>query len=132
MSIETPDPLDQALIAARLFTLAPQTFGYYSSGSDDEITLRRNRADFDRFVLRPRMLQGVGRIDLGVNLFGRDYPWSVFISPTAMQMLAHPEGELAMACAAASGEAPTWTSTVLMVLRGISSRAELVELERVW
>ena len=27
MSIETPDPLDQALIAARLFTLAPQTFG---------------------------------------------------------------------------------------------------------
>ena len=27
MSADTPDPLDQALLAARLFTLAPLTFG---------------------------------------------------------------------------------------------------------
>lgn len=82
--------------------LSAHAFGYYSSGADDEITLRRNRSDFDRFVLRPRMLQGVDKIDLGISLFGREYPWPVFISPTAMQMLAHPDGELAMARAAAA------------------------------
>ena len=83
-------------------SLPAQVFGYYSSGADDEVTLRRNRTGFDRFELRPRMLQGVENVDPKITLFGRDYPWPVFIAPTAMQKLAHPDGELAMARAAAA------------------------------
>ncbi len=82
--------------------LPEQVFGYYSSGADDEITLRRNRSDFDRWDLRPRMLQGVARVEPAVTLFGQTYAWPVFIAPTAMQKLAHPDGELAMARAAAA------------------------------
>jgi 4-hydroxymandelate oxidase len=82
--------------------LPPQVFGYYSSGADDEVTLRRNRDDFQEFELRPRMLQGVREVKPEVTIFGRSYPWPVFIAPTAMQKLAHPDGELAMARAAAA------------------------------
>ncbi len=81
--------------------LSVHAFGYYSSGADDEVTLRRNRSDFERLTFRPRMLQGVERIDLGITLFGVHYPWPVFIAPTAMHKMAHPDGELGMARAAA-------------------------------
>src|SRR5215475_3280811 len=91
--------------------LPAQVYGYYASGADDEITLRRNRADFDRFELRPRMLQGVAAIDPSVTLFGKTYPWPIFIAPTAMQKLAHPDGELAMARAAQASGATMILST---------------------
>lgn len=82
--------------------LPAPVYGYYSSGADDEITLQRNRSDFDRLELRPRMLQGRAQIDTGVTLFGTPHTAPVFIAPTAMQKMAHPEGELAMARAAAA------------------------------
>jgi 4-hydroxymandelate oxidase len=91
--------------------LSAQVFGYYSSGADDEVTLRRNRADFNRFELRPRMLQGVREVNPQVTLFGKTYPWPVFVSPTAMQKLAHPDGELAMARAASETGATMILST---------------------
>lgn len=101
----TPSPSPKLLnlhdyeYAARQ-TLSEQVFGYYSSGADDEVTLRRNRTDFDRLQLRPRMLQGIAHVDPQITLFGRKMSWPVCISPMAMQKLAHPEGELAMARAA--------------------------------
>src|SRR3954469_9525362 len=82
--------------------LTAHVFGYYCSGADDEVTLRRNRSDFEDIVLRPRMLQGIRQVDPAITLFGQKFPWPVFISPTAMQKLAHPDGELAMARAAAA------------------------------
>ncbi len=91
--------------------LPASIFGYYSSGADDEVTLRRNRSDFDRFELRPRMLQGVREVDPSVTLFGQRYSGPVFISPTAMQKLAHPDGELAMARAAHAAGATMILST---------------------
>jgi len=39
----------------------PAHFGYMASGIDDEVTLRRNREDFLKFVLRPRRLVDVSR-----------------------------------------------------------------------
>lgn len=91
--------------------LSAHVFGYYSSGADDEVTLLRNRSDFDRYELRPRMLQGVREVDPGVTLFGQSHDWPLFISPTAMQRLAHPDGELAMARAAARTGATMILST---------------------
>jgi len=91
--------------------LPSQAFGYYSSGADDEVTLRRNRDDFDRLMLRPRMLRGVESIDLTTTLFGQTFAWPVFIAPTAMQKLAHPDGELAMARAAEATQTTMILST---------------------
>jgi L-lactate dehydrogenase (cytochrome) len=37
-------------------TMAKQAWDYYSSGADDEITLRENHGAFQRIWFRPRVL----------------------------------------------------------------------------
>src|SRR5215510_8185843 len=49
----------------------PAHFGYMASGIDDEVTLRRNREDFLKFVLRPRRLVDVSKVDMSVDILGR-------------------------------------------------------------
>ncbi|HEY9600594.1 MAG TPA: alpha-hydroxy acid oxidase [Allocoleopsis sp.] len=74
---------------------------YYASGAWDEITLRDNRAAFDRYKLRPRMLVGVSQRDLTTELLGQSLSLPILIAPMAFQCLAHPDGEIATAKAAA-------------------------------
>lgn len=74
---------------------------YYASGAWDEITLRDNRAAFDRYKLRPRMLAGVSQRDLSTHILGQSLPLPILIAPMAFQCLAHPDGEIATAKAAA-------------------------------
>ncbi len=81
--------------------LPPMIFGYYASGSLDEITLRENRAAYDRIALRPRVLANVSERDLSTTLLGASLPAPILVAPMAFQRLAHPEGELATARAAA-------------------------------
>jgi len=87
-------------------TLAPQNLSkmaldYYNSGAWDEITLRDNRAAFERYKLRPRMLVDVSKRDLTTTLLGQSFASPILIAPMAFQCLAHPEGEVATAKAAA-------------------------------
>ena len=51
----------------------PAHFGYMASGIDDEVTLRANREGFQKFVLRPRRLVDVSKVDMSVELFGIKY-----------------------------------------------------------
>jgi len=44
----------------------------------------------------------VSTIDTAVEVLGRTWPWPIWICPTALQRMAHPDGELATARAAAS------------------------------
>ncbi|HEY9728406.1 MAG TPA: alpha-hydroxy acid oxidase [Chroococcales cyanobacterium] len=74
---------------------------YYASGAWDEITLRDNCAAFDRYKLRPRMLVGVSQRDLSTTVLGQSLPLPILIAPMAFQRLAHPDGEIATAKAAA-------------------------------
>jgi 4-hydroxymandelate oxidase len=74
---------------------------YYASGSWDEITLRDNRAAFERYKLRPRMLVDVSQRDLSTTILGQSLPLPILIAPMAFQCLAHPEGEIGTAKAAA-------------------------------
>src|SRR3712207_2127630 len=74
---------------------------YYASGACDEITLRDNRAAFERYRLRPRMLVGVSQRDLSTQVLGQSLPLPILIAPMAFQCLAHPDGEIATAKAAA-------------------------------
>ncbi|MBM3776234.1 MAG: alpha-hydroxy-acid oxidizing protein [Acidobacteria bacterium] len=76
-------------------------YDFIAGGVDDEWTLRRNREGFDRITLRPRMLVDVSRLDLSLTLFGDRIEMPILIAPTGAQSQAHPEGELAMARAAA-------------------------------
>ncbi len=75
-------------------------FDYITTGADNEWTLRRNRAAFDKFILRPRYLNDVSKLDLSCELFGTRVEMPILLCPTGTLGLAHPEGELATARAA--------------------------------
>ena len=76
--------------------------GYFAGGAADEITMRDNVAAWGRLALRPRMLVGVGERDPSVTVLGKRRPHPLIIAPMAYQKLAHPDGELASAAAAAA------------------------------
>ncbi len=96
--------------------LEPGVWGYYSSGSDDEVTLRANRTAFERIRLRPRMLVDVSTCDMHTTVLGTPLSMPILLAPTAFHCLAHPEGECATARAA--GKANT-----LMVASTSSTRS---------
>lgn len=77
----------------------PVYWDFYAGGSDDEVTLRANQADFSRIRLRPRMLVDVTQCDTSTSVLGLPVPMPILVAPTSMHCLAHPEGE----CATAQG-----------------------------
>jgi 4-hydroxymandelate oxidase len=81
----------------------PAHFGHMASGIDDEVTLRANREGFLKFQLRPRRLNDVSKVDMSVEIFGGKYDSPVFLSPTGGNMFFNPDGEVAVAKAARSG-----------------------------
>lgn len=85
--------------------LSPAAWAYYSSGADDEATLRENHAAFERIKLLPRVLRGVESADLRTTVLGTPIDMPILIAPTALHGLACPEGE--HATAGAAGEAGT-------------------------
>ncbi|BAZ50257.1 FMN-dependent alpha-hydroxy acid dehydrogenase [Nostoc sp. NIES-4103] len=82
--------------------LSQMAYDYYSSGAWDEVTLQDNRAAFERIKLRPRMLVDVSDRNLTTSILGQSLQMPLLIAPMAFQCLAHPEGEVATALAAAS------------------------------
>ncbi len=94
-------PQNVAEFEAAARALLPQpVYDYYAGGAEDEQTLRWNRAAFGRFMLRPRVLMDVSRIDTSVTILGERIPVPVLLAPTAFQRLAHTDGERATARAA--------------------------------
>jgi len=90
----------------------PAHFGYMATGVDDEMTLRANREGFQKFVLRPRRLIDVSRIDMSANILGTTYDSPIVIAPTGSNRAFHPDGELAVAKAARTGNHLQILSTV--------------------
>ena len=92
-------------------SMTPQARGYVEGGAGSGGTLRANRAAFDRWRIVPRMLRGVAERDLSVELFGHRYSAPVLLAPVGVQTIVHPEGELAVARAAATAGVPFVLST---------------------
>ncbi len=80
--------------------MAAGAYAYYAGGVTDNITLRDNRAAFERIRLRPRMLMGIDAVSLETTIQGEQMAMPVMIAPTAVNRLAHPEAELGVARAA--------------------------------
>jgi lactate 2-monooxygenase len=105
-------------------------WAYAAGGAGDGATMRANREAFERWKIVPRMLRDVSRRELGIELFGRRLPAPVLFGPVGASELLHPEGDLAIAraaaeigvpyiftsqacqpmeaCAALMGDAPRW------------------------
>lgn len=82
--------------------LDDNAWAYFSGGAADEITLRANRSAWDALPLWPRVLQPLAGGHTRVDLLGRTLAHPILLAPVAFQRLAHPDGELAMAYAAAA------------------------------
>jgi isopentenyl diphosphate isomerase/L-lactate dehydrogenase-like FMN-dependent dehydrogenase len=81
--------------------LDPGAFGYFAGGAGDELTLRDNLEAFSRWQFRPRVLMDVGEVTTATTVLGREVSMPLLVAPTAFQRLAHPDGEVATARAAA-------------------------------
>ncbi|WP_106401936.1 alpha-hydroxy-acid oxidizing protein [Actinocorallia populi] len=91
--------------------LDPQAFGYVAGAAGSGATARANREAFDRWRLVPRMLRDVSGIDLSVNVLGTPMPAPVLLAPIGVLSILHPEGEAAVARAAAALGVPMLLST---------------------
>jgi isopentenyl diphosphate isomerase/L-lactate dehydrogenase-like FMN-dependent dehydrogenase len=92
--------------------LDPAAFGYFAGGANDEWTMRENRAAFERWVLRPRMLVDVSEVTTATTVLGTAGSMPLLVAPTAFLRMAHPEGELAMARGTAAAGTVVCLSTL--------------------
>jgi lactate 2-monooxygenase len=112
ISGESPWPVGADEWEARAAAaLEPGPFGYIAGGAGEEATMRANRQAFERRRLRPRMLTGNVERDLSVEVLGTRSPFPFFLAPVGVLSIAHPEGELAPARAAAEARVPFILST---------------------
>ncbi|KAL8765415.1 MAG: hypothetical protein Q9194_006575 [Teloschistes cf. exilis] len=74
-----------------------QTRDYYNEGADSGSTLLENSQAYTKYRIRPRVLRDISSIDTSVPLFGARNSIPLGVAPTAMQCLAHPDGEMATA-----------------------------------
>jgi len=82
--------------------LDPGTLGYYAGGAADERALRENAAAYARRQLRPRVLVDVDTISTATTVLGQAVSMPLLVAPMALQRMAHPDGEVATARAAAA------------------------------
>jgi lactate 2-monooxygenase len=86
--------------------LAPGPFDYIAGGAGSEATMRANLEAFERRRLRPRMLTGNSERDISVEVLGTSSPAPFLLAPIGVLSIAHAEGELAVARAAAATDVP--------------------------
>lgn len=82
--------------------LSVEAMGYIVPSAGSGATAAGNLAAFDRWRLVPRMLRGSAERDLSCTVLGTKMAAPVMIAPIGVQTLAHPDGELATARAAAA------------------------------
>jgi isopentenyl diphosphate isomerase/L-lactate dehydrogenase-like FMN-dependent dehydrogenase len=92
--ISTPDhwqTIPEILPAARL-AMSPPAWSFSGSGPETEVTVRRNRAAFDRLALMPRVLRGVAERDLSTTLLGQRLSLPIVLAPVGSIQMFHPDG----------------------------------------
>jgi len=96
-------PLNLADLEAPAAEVLERTaYDYFRSGSDDEVSLGRNRKAFERTQLLPHMLRDVSTVALETTILGSATSSPIVVAPTAFHGLAHAEAENATVRGAAS------------------------------
>ena len=110
--------------------LDDNAWAYFAGGAGDEITLQANRRAWDALALQSRVLRPLAGGHTRVELLGRTLAHPVLLAPIAYQRLAHPQGELASALAAAAQGAGIVLSTQASVTLEEIARIALGEADR--
>jgi 4-hydroxymandelate oxidase len=106
-------------------SLPDDLYGFIAGAAGDEWTHEENRRAFGRWVLRPRVLRGVGSADPSVTLLGVPLSMPVLVAPWAYQRMAHPDGEVGTARAAArAGTVMCVSSTALELLEDVATATD--------
>jgi isopentenyl diphosphate isomerase/L-lactate dehydrogenase-like FMN-dependent dehydrogenase len=92
--------------------LDPGVHGYFAGGAGDEWTLRENVEAFARVRLRPRVLVDVSDVTTATTVLGSEISMPLLVAPVAFQRLVDPDGEVAMARAAAAAGTIMCLSTI--------------------
>jgi (S)-mandelate dehydrogenase len=87
-------------------------FDFFDGAAEDEITLRENRAAFERVRLLPRMLTGVERVDTSTTLLGGRAKMPIAVGPTGGIGFGWPFADVGVARAAAAAGIPYTLSTM--------------------
>lgn len=87
-------------------------FDYIDGAAEDEVTLSRNTAAFQRYEFRPRVLKDVARVDTSAPILGRTRSMPLALSPTGFTRIADSRGELAVARAAERAGVPYCLSSL--------------------
>ena len=102
---------DYEALARKRMGHIPWAWDYYQGGSEDEVSLRANRAAFEQLRLRPRMLVNVSTCDLRTSVLSTSVSMPILVAPTAGHGLAHPDAECATARAVQQAETLMVVST---------------------
>ena len=108
-----PDPAPRAAVPPGLVNLAdheahaatrlePGAWAYFNGAAADESTLAANRHAWSQIGLLPRVLRSLAGGHTRVDLLGRTLAHPILLAPVAYQRMAHPDGELGAAYAAAA------------------------------
>ncbi|MFZ9882746.1 MAG: alpha-hydroxy-acid oxidizing protein, partial [Phycisphaerales bacterium] len=85
---------------------------YYRSGAWDETTLAANEERWRQFEIHYRGMVDVSQRSGRTVLLGREIPCPLLAAPTAMQRMAHPDGECATARACGAAGLPMCLSSL--------------------
>jgi isopentenyl diphosphate isomerase/L-lactate dehydrogenase-like FMN-dependent dehydrogenase len=86
-------------------------FEFVDRGTEDEVSLRNNRAVFERIRFKPRTLVDVSRRTQEITLFGQTQKMPICIAPTGTAGLLWHDGEIALARAARDAGIPFTLAT---------------------
>lgn len=95
------------MVGAARQAMDPSVWDYSAGGSDDEVTLHRNRQAFQTVAFNPRILTGVGTPDVTGTLLGYTLQLPLFFAPVGSITQFHPDGALASAQAASQAGVAT-------------------------
>jgi (S)-mandelate dehydrogenase len=95
---------------------------YLEGGSEDEVSLKRNRSIFERITWVPRTLAGTGVPRTSTEILGETLHLPLVIAPTGFNGMIWPQGDLALARAAEAAGIPFTLSTVGNVAIGDLNR----------
>ena len=82
--------------------LTDNAWAYFAGGAADELTLAANRQAWNALQLWPRVLTPLAGGHTRSTLLGQPLDCPLLVAPMAFQTMAHADGELAMAYAAAA------------------------------
>jgi L-lactate dehydrogenase (cytochrome) len=88
---------------------------YVEGGADGEVSLRRNRAGFERHQLQPAVLRDVATVDPATTVLGTPSSLPLVLAPTGYSRMMHTDGERAVAAAARDTGVPYTVATMSTV-----------------